>query len=139
MKNRLTIAAIALIFIVCCLALARKSSSKPEAPEIPAIATRPDGLNTHITNELSQREELSRMDHSIDSFMRYWDLRGGALAIVRGDSLLFAKGYGWADKEDNVPMSPGTLLRIASVSKLLTAVGIMRLVEEDKTPKRYPR
>lgn len=127
-KQRIvSITAAALVLILCCL-LCRGKEPAP-GPEVPS---RPEGLNTLITNEMSQRPELSRMDHSIDSFMRYWDLRGGALAIIRGDSLLYAKGYGWADKEEGSEMTPGTLMRIASVSKLMTAVGIMKLVEDNR-------
>ena len=39
------------------------------------------------------------------------------------------KGYGWADKERNVLMEPCHIMRMASVSKLVTAVGIMKLQE----------
>ncbi len=46
---------------------------------------------------------------------------------MRNDSLLFAKGYGEADTDKK--MGPGNILRMASVSKLVTAVGIMVLQE----------
>lgn len=69
------------------------------------------------------------MDEAVDSFMRVWDIRGASLAITRNDSLLYAKGYGWAEKERGRPMTPGTTLRLASVSKLITAIGIMVLQE----------
>ena len=44
-------------------------------------------------------------------------------------SLLFCKGYGWADKEAGAEMSPACIMRVASVSKLLTATAIMKLQE----------
>jgi len=95
-------------------------------PEEEPIAWKAD-LRGTLANELSQ---LPRMDHAIDSFMRFWGLQGASLAIVRNDSLLYARGYGKAD--DNTPMTPDIRLRLASVSKLLTAVGIMRLQEQGK-------
>ena len=64
--------------------------------------------------------------------MQEWNLRGASLAIMRNDSLLYAKGYGWADEEKGVKMEPRILLRLASVSKLITATGIMKLQEEGK-------
>ncbi len=82
-------------------------------------------LNGRITNELSS---LPKLDHALDSFLDFWTLHGASLAIMRNDSLVYARGYGMAD--ESTPMTPGTTLRLASVSKLLTAVGIMRLQEQ---------
>ena len=85
------------------------------------------GLNERITNDLSR---LPAMDAVVDSFMNVWSLRGVSLSVMRNDSLVYARGYGRADASR--PMTPGTLLRIASVSKLITAVGIMKLQERGK-------
>ena len=85
------------------------------------------GLNDRLTNDLSR---LPAMDAVVDSFMNVWSLRGVSLSIMKGDSLVYARGYGRADASR--PMTPGTLLRMASVSKLLTAVGIMKLQERGK-------
>ena len=90
------------------------------------IAWKPD-LHGTLTNELSS---LPKLDHAVDSFLNFWGLHGAALAITRNDSLLYARGYGMAD--DTAPMAPDTRMRLASVSKLLTAVGIMRLQEQGK-------
>jgi len=85
------------------------------------------GLNDRLTNDLSR---LPAMDAAVDSFMNVWSLRGVSLSVMRNDSLLYARGYGRADGAN--PMTPGTLLRMASVSKLVTAVGIMKLQERGK-------
>ncbi|MBR4775203.1 MAG: beta-lactamase family protein [Bacteroidales bacterium] len=66
----------------------------------------------------------------MDSFLNFWSIQGASLAITRNDSLLYARGYGICD--DGVPMTADVRMRMASVSKLLTAVGIMRLQEEGK-------
>ena len=94
-------------------------------PEIPVDWV--ENLNEAIVNDLSH---LPAMDQVVDSFMNFWSLRGAALAVVRNDSLLYARGYGRADA--SYPMTPGTTMRLASVSKLLTAIGIMRLQEQGK-------
>ncbi len=91
-------------------------------------------LNAAIVNE--DIPELRALDHSVDSFMNFWALKGASLAIMRNDSLLYAKGYGKADP--STPMTPGTTMRLASVSKLLTAVGIMKLQEEGKLMLETP-
>ena len=55
-----------------------------------------------------------------------------AISIVNDGQLIFAKGYGASDVENNVPASADTVYRIASISKSLTATAAMRLVEEDR-------
>ena len=84
-------------------------------------------LNKVLTNEMSEIEELEGLDKKIESYMRKWFIKGASLAITRNDSLLYAKGYGWADQENEIKMEPGHIMRMASVSKLVTAVGIMVL------------
>ena len=100
-----------------------------KADDVPPPVYR-DSLNMVITNALSEIPELEPMDQVVDSFMDFWALHGVSLAVMRNDSLVYAKGYGMAD--NTTPMTPGTTLRLASVSKLLTAVGIMKLQEEGK-------
>lgn len=89
-------------------------------------------LNKHIINEMSAVPELEGLDKKITNYMRKWDIRGASLAIMRNDSLVYAKGYGWADKEKEILMEPGHIMRVASVSKLITAVGIMVLQDQGK-------
>ena len=113
----------AVLLAGACPFLLRGRAEVQEAP--PEYVT---DLNSAIVNE--DIPELRALDHSVDSFMTFWGLKGASLAIVRNDSLLYAKGYGIAD--EHTPMTPGTIMRLASVSKLLTAVGIMKLQEEGK-------
>ena len=88
-------------------------------------------LNDTLTNAMSDIPELKGLDTKVKKFMTRWYIKGASLAIMRNDSLLYAKGYGWADEEENVRMEPGHILRMASVSKLITAVGIMVLQDMD--------
>lgn len=90
------------------------------------------GLNDVITNEMSASGDLERMDYDIDMFMRKWEIRGLSLAVVRHDSLLYAKSYGYFDADRQVPLKPGHIMRIASVSKLITGAAVMKLVEQGK-------
>ena len=89
-------------------------------------------LNKTITNEMSDIDDLKGLDKKISRFLRDWHLKGASLAIVRNDSLVFAKGYGWADQERDIAMQPGHIMRVASVSKLITAAGIMVLQDQGK-------
>ena len=68
---------------------------------------KPLNLNKTLTNEMSDTSDLAGLDKSITRFMQEWNLQGVSLSIMRNDSLLYAKGYGWADEEKGVRMSPG--------------------------------
>ena len=64
------------------------------------------------------------------------------MGIVIKDKLVFAKGYGYRDLENKLPITPSTLFQIASNTKLFTATAIGFLVEEgklewDKPIKKY--
>ena len=86
-------------------------------------------LNSLLTNDLSNVRSLYDLDDDIRHYMRKWDIQGASLSIMRNDSLVYSKGYGWADKEKSLLMEPGNIMRVASVSKLITATGIMELQE----------
>lgn len=85
-----------------------------------------------LTNAASELQALADMDRQIESFMNKWNLRGVSLAVMRNDSLLIAKGYGYADREAGKRMQPTSIMRMASVSKLVTAVAVMKLREQGK-------
>ncbi len=105
------------------------SSGRSPVPEEKAAPHEPVYLNDVLADSLSDVPELRPMDRSIEAFMKKWEIRGTSLAIMRNDSLVYAKGYGWADQEAGLPMVPGKIMRMASVSKLITATGIMLLQE----------
>ena len=85
-----------------------------------------------LCNNSSDYEPLYPMEKDVERFMSKWDIKGLSLAISRNDSLVFAKGFGWADKEREEMMEANHIMRIASASKLVTAAAIMKLVEEGK-------
>src|SRR5262249_38907705 len=61
-----------------------------------------------------------------------WDIAGASLAVARGDKLVLARGYGHADRERNVPVEPASLFRLASLSKTVTAVAVLLLVQDGR-------
>ncbi len=89
-------------------------------------------LNDLLSNSLSGHDGTAEMDSAVAKFIHRWELKGLQIAVSRNDSLVYAKGYGWADKENGEAMTPTHIMRIASVSKLITAAGIMRLQEMGK-------
>lgn len=71
----------------------------------------------------------------IDNLFKTWDKNGSpgcAVGIIRNDSLIFAKGYGMANLEYGIPITPATVFHVASVSKQFTAFAIVLLVRQGK-------
>ena len=118
MKLKLLIATILVAVAVAC--------SENIGQELPA------GLNEKLSNSLSERREFEGLDKEMKRYLRKWEMKGASVAIMRNDSLIFAKGYGWADEEEEIKMEAGHILRMASVSKLITAIGIMKLQDEGR-------
>jgi len=60
------------------------------------------------------------------------DAPGVAVIVVQDGKTLLRKGYGLADLERNVPITPETIFRIGSITKQYTAVAVLQLVKEGK-------
>ena len=100
-------------------AFGKRASAERESRPVPV------NLNVTLTNEMSDTSSLAGFDRMVKNYLTYWAIHGASLSVMRNDSLLFAKGYGEADS--GLEMQPGNILRMASVSKLVTAAGIMVL------------
>ena len=121
--SAITAAAIATAFVIIHKPVPRPDSLVDLKPRI--------HLNDSLTNVHSALPELEGLDKKVNNYMRQWQIKGASLAVMRNDSLVYAKGYGWADEGENRTMEPSHILRMASVSKLITAVGIMVLQDRD--------
>jgi CubicO group peptidase (beta-lactamase class C family) len=89
-----------------------------------------EGLNFIISNDLSNFSGSSFIEKEANEFLQQWNLAGMTMSIVKDGKLVYAHGFGYADVEARQIVSPGNLFRVASVSKLITAVAIMKLVEK---------
>ncbi len=87
-------------------------------------------LNDSLANSLSDLPTMKSMERYITRWMARYNIRGASLAVMRDEHLIYCKGFGWADKELEREAEVGDIYRIASASKLITAVGIMKLCDE---------
>jgi serine beta-lactamase-like protein LACTB len=83
-------------------------------------------------------EKINTVDAKITALMSAKHVPGLSVAIARGGSVCFERGYGLADVENQVPATDQTMYRLASVSKMLTAVAAMQLVEQSKLDLAAP-
>ncbi len=77
-------------------------------------------------------KKFTAIDRYIDSVMRLWNIPGLGLGIVYKDQLIYAKGYGFRDLENKLPVETTTLFPIASNSKLFTATAAVMIADEKK-------
>ncbi len=82
-----------------------------------------------LTSLAGQTDPLQGLDDYIIDAMDDWRLPGLAIAVVRGDSVLYAKGYGVKDITTGEPVDEHTLFAIASNSKAYTATAVGMLVQ----------
>jgi CubicO group peptidase (beta-lactamase class C family) len=89
-----------------------------------------------LTNSESYSQKLpDSVVSRIDNLFQKWDktsVPGCAIGIVRNDTLIYAKGYGMANLENGIPISPETVFYMASVSKQFTGYSIILLARQGK-------
>lgn len=123
---------VVIISSICRCTCSSCSSDKSQEKDSIYEASNRKHLNDTLTNALSAQPELHAMDSIMQRYLKRWEIHGAQLAISRHDSLLYARGFGYADKDRKIPMEPSYIMRMASVSKLITATGIMKLRDMGK-------
>jgi len=61
-----------------------------------------------------------------------------AVAVARQGQIIWEEGFGWANREDRIPATPHTIYSLASISKPITATGLMILKERGKVALDRP-
>lgn len=74
-------------------------------------------------------DRFKKIDVLIKSFKEAQHIPGMAVAIVEHDQIVWMKGFGYADIENHIAATPDTIWRLASISKPISAVAVMQLVE----------
>jgi N-acyl-D-amino-acid deacylase len=75
---------------------------------------------------------LVSFDRLMGEFLREHELPGAALAVAHKGKLVYARGFGHADRDAGELVGPRALFRIASISKPLTAVAVLQLMERGR-------
>jgi CubicO group peptidase (beta-lactamase class C family) len=81
---------------------------------------------------------LAHCDATVQQFMQRWHVLGASVALAKDGKLVYERAFGYADVARTTPMQPYHLLRVASLSKSVTALAIMKLVEEGRLSLSHP-
>jgi len=84
-----------------------------------------------VENPPLSAEALQSYERFVAELMAYDRIPGLSVGFIQGD-FTWARGFGWADVENQSPAGPDSSYRLASVTKTITAVAVLKLAEEGK-------
>jgi len=85
----------------------------------------------NVDKDTSDSNFLEEVDSIVHYKMNQYDIPGLAIGIIRDDSIITSKGYGVRSIHTNSPVTENTIFHTASISKLFTAIAIIKLVEQN--------
>jgi len=95
--------------------------------------------NLGIAKEITDITELiKRLDSDIPKILRNHKAPGVALAFVNGNEIIGFRSYGYANIENREEITERTMFNVGSISKLITAWGVMQLVEQGEVDLDTP-
>lgn len=118
MKSPYELARLAAIVSLLASPLSAADQPSPQAATIPM---------TGHTNPA-----LAPIDDLLTNFLRERKIPGAAVAVSRQGRLVYSRGFGYSDREEKLAVEPEALFRIASISKPITAIAVLQLVERGK-------
>jgi CubicO group peptidase (beta-lactamase class C family) len=81
---------------------------------------------------ISSSAQNEKAEARIDSVMKQFDMVGLSVAVVKKGDLIYARSFGYKNKETQTPLSNTDIFRIASISKSFSATSVMQLIEAKK-------
>ncbi len=133
MKRKIGLIVGVLLLLVAIMSISSSKESQPVSSEVLEISSSKEFTSLpRLTNAKSDIPSLKPIDSMVNRVMRNLRLAGASVAVVKDEKLVYAKGFGFADKDANEEVQPYHLFRIGSVSKLVTAMAILKLVDEGK-------
>jgi CubicO group peptidase (beta-lactamase class C family) len=76
--------------------------------------------------------EMAQSDVLVKNFLAKYDLPGATMALAKDGKIVYMRAFGYADINKTIPTKPYNLLRIASLSKQITSVAIMKMMQDGK-------
>jgi CubicO group peptidase (beta-lactamase class C family) len=145
-KSRASI--LRLLFVACTVSCAHTAVSAPSPVHPPArrwaaesaplsakTATASDSAAAYLARiEGPQSPNRQGFDpFTIPELMRFFDVPGVSVAVIKDFAIHWAKGYGVADVGTSAPVNEHTLFQAASISKAVTAMAVLRAVQDGRS------
>jgi CubicO group peptidase (beta-lactamase class C family) len=126
---------ITLLFLAACTVApqASEKSKRPDGQPGPTEPTpSPDPTKSPPPDNAPSSLDTSELDALVADQMKRASLPGVSLAVVKNGKVAAARAYGLANREKNEAMRTESIIEVASISKTITAVSVMQLVEQGK-------
>ncbi len=79
-----------------------------------------------------QKSWAAALDANMPRLLKLYKVPGASVAVSVNGQPVWSQGYGLADVQKGIPAGPDTVYQVASISKPVTAWGVMKLVEQGK-------
>ncbi len=99
---------------------------------LPSVGRAAEDAAAAPVKQIDYSAAIGRLREIVESELKRGLLGGVAISLVDDQRLVFAGGFGYADKRRKVPATGSSVYRAGSVSKLFTAIAAMQLVEQGK-------
>ncbi len=86
--------------------------------------------SVQATAQAAHEAHLAQFASELEALRQQYHIPGMSVAVVKGQDIIFARGFGLADVENGIPATEHTPYRIASLTKPMAAVLLLQLVDE---------
>jgi len=132
-RRLLTCAGVLLLLFSLCVGMLAQAPGAANPPKKAVAEATTGAAQAASTPEMTAADVSAFLDGIMPEQLAREDIAGAVVLVVKDGKVLFTKGYGYADIEKKIPVTPdGTLFRPGSVSKLFTWTAVMQLVEQGK-------
>src|SRR5215510_12139006 len=84
------------------------------------------------TTALAQSVDQAALDALMNEAMKHWQTPGASVVVVRGDEIVYLKGFGVQDLNTKEPVTPDTIFAIGSTTKAFVTAAMAMLADEGK-------
>jgi CubicO group peptidase (beta-lactamase class C family) len=104
--------------------------SLPQAlPTFPASTPESQGIDP---------ARLAELGGVVQGYVDAQKIVGAELLVIRNDHVVLHRGFGWRHREESVPMEPGGVFCLRSMTKTLVGAGVQMLIDADELSERDP-
>jgi len=75
-------------------------------------------------------EFISQLNTTVDSLLKNFEVPGASVAVIGKGKLIYSKGFGISDKVTDEHVKSSTIFPVASISKTVTAIGVLKLADK---------
>ena len=126
-KRCITLAVIAPLLVAC--------NVVEQESEDPAALSQVAGMAEVSPEKAITRQISAQVDELVSQFE---DDFGGGIMVIQAGEIVYQNGYGLADREQKIPITPDTIFHLGSVGKQFTAMGVLILVDRGQVDLDTP-